>query len=266
MLKIKKFVAAGLVAFSSIFALCGLSHAQDAVAELRQTIRSRDAAFWTAYNACDVDSMATFFTDDVEFYHDKGGPTVGLANLVSSFHKFCESQKVTRIRREGVKDTVQIFPMKNGDTLYGAVISGQHNFYLYETGKNERLDGLARFTHLWLLRDGIWKMSRILSFDHGPAPYVNKRAAIDLSDKQLKGYSGKYFGPVSKASVTVRKDSLVISFSNDNKMQMYPESKDRFFSKERDLTFEFVRDAKRNISKIVVRENGDVAEEMTRQN
>lgn len=266
MIQIKGFVAIGVVVLISIFGLCEPSQAQETVDELRQTVGSRDAAFWTAYNACHVEAMGAFFTDNVEFYHDKGGPTLGLADLVASFHKFCESQKVTRIRREAVRDTVRIFPMKNGGSIYGAVISGQHYFYLHESGKSERLDGLAHFTHLWLLKDGVWKMSRVLSFDHGPAPYVNKRVAVSLSNKKLKPYTGEYSGPNSKGSVIVENDSLILSFSNHNRLRIFPESKNNFFSKERDLTFEFVKGAQGKTVKIIVRENGNIAEEMVRQN
>ena len=266
MIQIKAFVATGVIVLTSAFGLCGLLSAQGTDDEVRQAIGSRDTAFWTAYNACDVKAMGTFFTDDVEFYHDKGGPTLGLADLVASFHKFCESQKVIRIRREAVKDTVQIFPMKNGDSIYGAVISGQHYFYLHENGKSERLDGLARFTHLWLLKDGVWKMSRVLSFDHGPAPYVNKRITVTLSNRVLKQYTGEYSGLHSKGRVSAGNGSLMLTFSNDKNMQIFPESKNNFFSKERDLTFEFVKNGNGKTAKIIVRENGDIAEEMVRQN
>ena len=50
--------------------------------ELTRTIPALDAAFWTAYNTCDVAAMPPFFTEDVEFYHDKGGITLGRDALV----------------------------------------------------------------------------------------------------------------------------------------------------------------------------------------
>jgi hypothetical protein len=53
--------------------------------------------------------------------------------------------------------------------LYGAVISGEHLFYNTTKGGPEALAGRARFTHMLLLKDGAWKMSRVLSYDHGPA-------------------------------------------------------------------------------------------------
>jgi hypothetical protein len=64
---------------------------------------------------------------------------------------------------------VRVFPLRHGNTVYGAVVSGEHEFFVSEPGKPERLNGRAVFTHLWLLRDGTWKMARILSYSHGLA-------------------------------------------------------------------------------------------------
>ena len=131
-------------------------------------VTARDTAFWQAYNACDTASMRTFFTEDVEFYHDKGGATLGLAELGRTTEtNLCGG--ANRIRREPVADTIRVSILREGDQVYGAVMTGEHLFYLREPGKAEFLDGRARFAHLWLLKDGAWKMARILSYDHGPA-------------------------------------------------------------------------------------------------
>jgi hypothetical protein len=73
------------------------------------------------------------------------------------------------LRREAVDGTVHVFPMKKNDAVYGAILSGEHVFYVRPKDKPEFLDGRAKFMDLWTLKDGTWKMSRILSFDHGPA-------------------------------------------------------------------------------------------------
>ena len=59
--------------------------------------------------------------------------------------------------------------LRNGDTVYGAIVAGEHLFYVRPPDKPEFLDGRARFVSLWLLKDGAWKMARLLSYDHGPA-------------------------------------------------------------------------------------------------
>ncbi len=61
-----------------------------------------------------------------------------------------------------------MFPLRCGDALYGAIMTGEHRFHVRAPGRPEALDGVAKFTHLWLLQDGGWKLARVLSFDHGP--------------------------------------------------------------------------------------------------
>lgn len=114
--------------------------------------------------------MAAFFSKDVEFYHDKGGITLGLTNLVNSFKKsLIDNADRFRLRREAVDSSVKIFPLRNAGIIYGAVCSGQQLFYVREKGKPERADGITRFFHVWLLDGEDWKMARIISYDHQPA-------------------------------------------------------------------------------------------------
>ena len=131
-------------------------------------VRARDDAFWRAYNACNTAAFRGFFTADVEFYHDRGGPTVGLASLDAALAgNLCGGP--SRLRREPVAETIRWSVLRNGDTVYGAIVSGEHLFHVRPPDKPEFLDGRARFVSLWLLKDGDWKMSRLLSYDHGPA-------------------------------------------------------------------------------------------------
>jgi hypothetical protein len=131
-------------------------------------VQGRDDAFWRAYNACDTAAFRGFFTADVEFYHDRGGPTIGLDALDGALAKnLCGGGN--RLRREPVDGTVRLSILRSGDTVYAAVVAGEHLFYVREPGKAEFLDGRARFVTLWLLKDGAWKMARLLSYDHGPA-------------------------------------------------------------------------------------------------
>lgn len=144
------------------------SYAQTTDAELTATILQLDSSFWKTYNTCDTINMRKYFTEDLEFYHDKGGPSFGKETLISTYARnICNGG--FRLRREAVAGTLKVYPMRNNDTLYGAVLTGDHYFYVTEKGQAEKRSGFARFTHLWLKQDGVWKMSRILSFDHGAA-------------------------------------------------------------------------------------------------
>jgi hypothetical protein len=237
-------------------ALCHLCFAQTDQ-ELSTTIIRLDSLFWNTYNNCDTAKMGEFFTEDVEFYHDKGGPTLGLPELVRSFSKNLCSNKDFRLRREPVEGSYKVYQLKKDDVIYGAILSGEHVFYILEPGKGERLSGLAKFTHLWLLNDGAWKMKRVLSYDHGPAPYMNKKKEIVLSEKEIAKYIGMYKGPQSgNIEVFAEAGHLVLKI-DERRLHIYPEKENLFFDKNRDLTFEFVKG-----EKMMVRENGAVAEEL----
>jgi hypothetical protein len=142
--------------------------APPAAADPATIVQARDDAFWTAYNACDTKAFRGFFSADVEFYHDRGGPTIGLDALDAALAKnLCGGGN--RLRREPVEGTVRLSILRNGDTVYGAIVAGEHLFYVRPPDKPEFLDGRARFVSLWLLKDGAWQMARLLSYDHGPA-------------------------------------------------------------------------------------------------
>lgn len=239
---------------------CGNLNAQNKSVddELKDAL-AMDSIFWQHYNTCNIDAMRNFFTDDIEFYHDKGGVLNGLDKLLSVSKQNLCSDPNFRLRREVVDGSVKIFPMKDGDNLYGAVLSGQHVFYILEKGKEPRLDGLARFTHLLLKTESGWKMSRVLSFDHGPAPYVNRRKEIVVNEKILRRYDGTYKAPASGLCEVKHGDGLLILTIGDQIFKLHPESDSVFFSADRDLTFEFKGD------RMIVREQGKVVEEAIRK-
>ena len=58
-----------LALLSSMF-LCQAYPQKD---DLYETIVKLDSAFFIAYNTCDMMSQEEFYSDSIEFYHDKGG-------------------------------------------------------------------------------------------------------------------------------------------------------------------------------------------------
>ena len=230
--------------------------------ELTNIILQRDSLFWKTYNSCDTANMGEFFSKDIEFYHDMGGPSSGSTSLIETFSKnLCKPDNSFRLRREAVEGTYHVYPLKQSGVIYGAILTGEHVFYILEKGKPEYLDGLAKFTHLWILKDGSWKMTRILSYDHGPAKKENKQREIILASSVLSAYAGKYKGQHSGIVEIETGSYMLLLKTSDGKFQIYPEKENLFFSKERDLTFEFVK--KGNVvTKMIVREEGDIAEEL----
>jgi ketosteroid isomerase-like protein len=125
-------------------------------AELDKAVAALDAALFDTYNRCDLEKFAKFFTDDVEFYHDQGGLSLGKQKLVDSIQKnICGGD----VRRELVPGSLEVYHM-NG---YGAVEIGVHRFYHPKTNSPA---GEAKFVHLWQYKDGAWKITRVISFDH----------------------------------------------------------------------------------------------------
>jgi hypothetical protein len=159
------------IAFTVLSVLTGTFslHAQKNAQELSKLILEKDSIFWTSYNKCDTALNAQFFSQDVEFYHDKGGITYGRHNLVMSLQNNLCSNPNFRIRREAVPNTLKVYPLEKNGVIYGAVLTGEHYFYITQNGKPESREGHASFTHLWLIKDGAWKMHRIVSYDHHPA-------------------------------------------------------------------------------------------------
>ena len=129
-------------------------------AELDKAITTLDAALFDSYNRCDLEKFATFFVDDVEFYHDNGGVTLGREKLTDSVKKnICG-----KTTRELVPGTLQVYYMKG----YGAVEMGVHRFHHPGHEDTEGV-GEGKFIHLWQYKDGAWKITRVISYDHHAA-------------------------------------------------------------------------------------------------
>jgi hypothetical protein len=90
--------------------------------KLTATIIRLDSAFWNAYNHCDTTQFINYLTDDVEFYHDKGGITIGATALIKSLDKNLCSNVNYHLRRKVVPVTVKVYPMQNGNEIYNAII------------------------------------------------------------------------------------------------------------------------------------------------
>ncbi|MFK7113315.1 nuclear transport factor 2 family protein [Flavobacterium oreochromis] len=135
-------------------------------ADILKKIQSLDAEFWDAYNSCNIENITKYISNDIEFYHDKGGITSGQENLVNSIKNNLCSNKNYKLRRELVKKSERFSILYQQEKLYGMIYSGEHIFLLTLNNNKEYADGKAKFIHLWLLENNQWKMKRIYSYDH----------------------------------------------------------------------------------------------------
>lgn len=233
--------------------------------EVEATLRQFDAAYWQAYNSCDVATMEKMSADDLEFYHDQGGVMKGVPAFAAAMKNNICGNPNNKVRREAVAGTIRVFPMQDKGKLYGAVMSGEHQFYNASKGV-ETQGSRARFTHMLLLKDGAWKVSRVLSYDHVAPKFDNKTAAMQLSATELAQFNGTYLAK-DKMVLTVRNadDHLLVN-AGGKLFRLYPSGKNTFFLKERPITAAFSQDATGKGTGLVVRENGNVVAEATASN
>ena len=128
--------------------------------ELFKIIQAQDAALFDSYNKCDLEKFSSFFSDDVEFYHDNGGVTLGRQALTDSVKKNICGQTT----RELVPGTLEVFRIAG----YGALEIGVHRFN-HPNSNPPIPQGEGRFVHLWHYKDGVWKVTRVFSFNHHEA-------------------------------------------------------------------------------------------------
>ena len=125
--------------------------------KLYSEIAALDSIVFGAFNSRDVNQFREYFTEDLEFFHDKGGLT-GFDHTI----KFLESIKASNgdLKRELVKESLEVYPIPG----YGAMQIGAHRFCHME---NNQVDcGTFRFVHIWQKKDGKWKITRVVSYGH----------------------------------------------------------------------------------------------------
>jgi len=125
---------------------------------LYKTVSGLDTSLFDAYNNCQLDKLSSLVAENLEFYHDKTGLAVGRKLFVDAI----KNNICGKVHRELVPGTLEVYPIEG----YGAVEIGVHRF----THPNDPHNlGEAKFVTLWQHKDGSWKMTRAISFDHHAA-------------------------------------------------------------------------------------------------
>ena len=142
-----------------LFALCSMrAHAQSIAQPdpLFKTIQSLDTKLFDAYNHCDLTTLGAMVSDDLEFYHDQTGLSVGKEPFLAAI----KQNICGKVQRELLADTLEVYPLKG----YGAVEIGVHRFR--HPGRPEDGVGDAKFVTLWQNKNGEWKVTRVISYNH----------------------------------------------------------------------------------------------------
>jgi hypothetical protein len=126
---------------------------------LFRTVAALDTKLFDAYNHCDLATLGDLVSNDLEFYHDKTGLTVGKKPFVDAI----QQNICGKVERTLVAGSLEVYPLAH----YGAVEIGIHRFT--HPGHPEEGVGEAKFVMLWQNKEGKWFITRAISFDHAPA-------------------------------------------------------------------------------------------------
>jgi hypothetical protein len=136
-----------------------------------QQVKALDDRIFQAYNTCDLATLADMVDDNLEFYHDKSGLSVGKSNFIAAIkNNICH-----KVKRGLVASTLEVFPLQD----YGAIEAGQHTFCnMVETPVcKDETNGIGRFFMLWQKQGDHYRLTRVISYDH-------------LSDRERKAING----------------------------------------------------------------------------
>src|SRR6266542_4302693 len=111
-------------------------------------------------------------------------------------------------------------------------------------------------------KNGGRKINCILSYKHHAPEYINSRKEIELSANQLDQLSGIYKSAQSGTMTVIRENKVLMLKGGGHSYTLYPQTDTSFFTKERDLVFQFVKDAAGKPLKMIVKEHGAVADEL----
>lgn len=147
-----------LLILAAILALAAPALAQETEdPALAALIAAKDAAMFEAFNTCDAETFGQYVEDGLEFYHDYNGLTLGAAPIVNAVtNSVCGN-----FTRQLVPGTLEVWPLPG----YGAVETGHHTF---TNAGAEAPHGTGRFLHNWHQDGEAWRVTRIVSYDHGP--------------------------------------------------------------------------------------------------
>ena len=121
--------------------------------ELHKTIAKLDSIFFHAYNTCDLKTQAAFYSDSIEFFHDKGGLETSKKKLMESI----ERNVCGKVTRELVKGSIEVSPIPG----YGAVELGMHMFRNNQEPNAKPIP--SRFVIIWKNTNGQWTITKVIS-------------------------------------------------------------------------------------------------------
>lgn len=122
--------------------------------ELHDKILQLDSLFFHAYNTCDIGTQSNFYSDSIEFYHDKSGLSTSKKDLLEA----TKNNICGKVSRELIKGSIEVYPLKG----FGAVEIGLHRFR-NNTEKQATPADPGKFIIIWKQNGDDWKITRVVS-------------------------------------------------------------------------------------------------------
>lgn len=150
-----------------LFLFIGSVYAQtDKNSPLFLELKKQDSLFFErGFNNCDIAYLEKTMDENLKFYHDNGGFQDKKLFMERTKQNICGNPNKKPIRKV-IENSLEVFPLYSNGELYGAIQTGEHQFFIREKNKEDVLGGQAKFTSVWTKKDGNWVMSDVLSYDH----------------------------------------------------------------------------------------------------
>ena len=139
--------------FCTVIALFCFFQSDAQTDTLYHTVVKLDSIFFDAYNKCNMPVQTEFYSDSIEFYHDKGGLTTSKQQILDAIRKnICG-----KVTRELVKGSIEVSPIPG----YGAVEIGMHMFH--NNQEKDQVSHPSKFVIIWQNKNGRWFITRVIS-------------------------------------------------------------------------------------------------------
>ncbi len=162
MKKINKICSAiiSTIFFVCVYSMPGKSQAtmpkyeMNVSKEFYNNIVYLDSLFFDAYNRCNIVVMDSLISENLEFYHDKGGFSNSKKETIEAVKKnICG-----KVTRELLKGSIEVYEIKN----FGAIEIGFHGFHNNQEQQPEKTH-FSKFIHIWHLNNNRWQLFRVIS-------------------------------------------------------------------------------------------------------
>lgn len=158
----------------------------DRKSDLFTELQKQDSIFFErGFNQCDLEYLDKHTANDLKFYHDQSGIQDKRTFFENTQKYICSNLDKKPIRKVET-NSLEVFPLYNNGKLYGAIQKGIHHFYIREKGKDDIKTSSAKFSHLWVIENEIWKLSTVLSYDHQNPESTNTQNDIEKLLKDNK--------------------------------------------------------------------------------